>query len=345
VGGTAHMLSSALTDFFTKQLIYIVGAWAVAASMGLTVGSIVVMTFYATFIKAAFDGISTHWLEYKTARGETGVVREWLAERPAPLQGPALPPGGGEISFENVSFRYTADGKGGGIEGLSLTIKPGETVAFVGESGSGKSTLLKLLQNLWTPQSGRITIDGSDVSLAGEGPLSEAIAKVPQETRLFDDSLRYNLTYGSPSATDAELSAAISAAKADFINDAAAFPAGLDTRVGEGGATLSGGQRQRVAIVRALLKKPRVLLLDEATSALDKKTEREIQETLDRLTSGEHGTKPTTLVVAHNLTTIAGADRIVVMSSGKIVEIGSHVELLAKGGVYARLWQSQSASR
>ncbi|MDD5304878.1 MAG: ABC transporter ATP-binding protein, partial [Elusimicrobia bacterium] len=283
VGGTAHMLSSAMTDFFTKQLIYIVGAWAVAASMGLGIGTIVVMTFYASFIKAAFDGISTHWFEYKTARGETEVVRNWLSEKPAATAAQPLPPGGGAISFEDVSFRYTADGQGGGIEGLSLSIKPGETVAFVGESGSGKSTLLKLLQNLWTPQSGRITIDGADVSQAGEGPLSQAIAKVPQETRLFDDTLRYNLTYGSPNAAESELSAAISAAKADFVNDAAAFPAGLDTRVGEGGATLSGGQRQRVAIVRALLKKPRVLLLDEATSALDKKTEREIQETLDRL--------------------------------------------------------------
>jgi ATP-binding cassette subfamily B protein len=345
VGGTAHMLSSAMTDFFTKQLIYVLGAWAVAASMGLSIGTIVVMTFYASFIKAAFDGISTHWFEYKTARGETEVVRAWLNEKPAASSGKALPPGDGAISFEDVSFRYTGDGKGGGIEGLSLTIKPGETVAFVGESGSGKSTLLKLLQNLWTPQSGRITIDGTDVALAGEGPLSQAIAKVPQETRLFDDSLRYNLTYGSPNATDAELAAAIAAAKADFVNDAAAFPEGLETRVGEGGATLSGGQRQRVAIVRALLKKPRILLLDEATSALDKKTEREIQDTLDHLTSGAHGTKPTTLVVAHNLTTIAGADRIVVMASGRIVEIGSHVELLAKGGVYARLWQSQSAAR
>ncbi|MCM2304251.1 MAG: ABC transporter ATP-binding protein/permease [Elusimicrobia bacterium] len=344
VGGTAHMLSSALTDFFTKQLIYIVGAWAVAASMGLSIGAIVVMTFYAAAIKSAFDGLSSRWLEYKTARGETGVVREWLAEKPSADAGAPLPAGNGAISFEGVSFRYAADGQGG-IDGLSLTIKPGETVAFVGESGSGKSTLLKLLQNLWTPQSGRITIDGADVSKAGEGPLSEAIAKVPQETRLFDDTLRYNLTYGSPKATDAELSAAISAAKADFVNDAAAFPAGLGTRVGEGGATLSGGQRQRVAIVRALLKKPRVLLLDEATSALDKKTEREIQETLDHLASGASGAKPTTLVVAHNLTTISGADRIVVLAAGKIVEIGSHAELLAKGGVYARLWQSQSASR
>ncbi len=344
VGGTAHMLSSALTDFFTKQLIYIVGAWAVAASMGLSIGAIVVMTFYAAAIKSAFDGLSSRWLEYKTARGETGVVREWLAEKPSADAGASLPAGGGAISFEDVSFRYAADGQGG-IEGLTLAIKPGETVAFVGESGSGKSTLLKLLQNLWTPQSGRITIDGADVSKAGEGPLSEAIAKVPQETRLFDDTLRYNLTYGSPNATDAELSAAIAAAKADFVNDAAAFPAGLGTRVGEGGATLSGGQRQRVAIVRALLKKPRVLLLDEATSALDKKTEREIQETLDHLTSGASGAKPTTLVVAHNLTTISGADRIIVLAAGKIVEAGSHVELLAKGGVYARLWQSQSASR
>ncbi|MBI2387214.1 MAG: ABC transporter ATP-binding protein [Elusimicrobia bacterium] len=344
VGGTAHMLSSALTDFFTKQLIYIVGAWAVAASMGLSIGAIVVMTFYAAAIKSAFDGLSSRWLEYKTARGETGVVREWLAEKPSADAGTPLPAGGGAISFEGVSFRYAADGQGG-IEGLSLTIKPGETVAFVGESGSGKSTLLKLLQNLWTPQSGRITIDGADVSKAGEGPLSEAIAKVPQETRLFDDSLRYNLTYGSPNATDAELAAAVAAAKAGFVDDAAAFPAGLDTRVGEGGATLSGGQRQRVAIVRALLKKPRVLLLDEATSALDKKTEREIQETLDHLASGASGSKPTTLVVAHNLTTISGADRIVVLAAGKIVEVGSHAELLAKGGVYARLWQSQSASR
>ncbi len=346
VGGTAHMLSSSLTDFFTRQLIYILGAWAVAASMGLSIGSIVVMTFYATFIKAAFDGISTHWLEFKSARGETEVVREWLSEKTPVAHGAAMPPGGGgAVSIQDVSFRYSADGKGGGVESVSLEIKPGETVAFVGESGSGKSTLLKLLQNLWTPQSGKIMIDGADVSTTGEGPLSQAIAKVPQETRLFDDSLRYNLTYGSPAATDSELFAAISAAKADFVNDAAAFPQGLDTRVGEGGATLSGGQRQRVAIVRALLKKPRVLLLDEATSALDKKTEREIQETLDRLTSGASGTKPTTLVVAHNLTTISGADRIVVMANGKIVEVGSHVELLARGGVYARLWQSQSSAR
>ena len=343
VGGTAHMLSSSLTDFFTKQLIYLVGAWAVAASMGLTIGSIVVMTFYAGFIKAAFDAIAKYWLEYKSARGETEVVREWLSEKPAAVGDEAIPVGGGAIKFENVSFRYAEDGTGSGLDGVTLDIKAGETVAFVGESGSGKSTTLKLLQNLWTPTSGRITLDGVEVGKADPEVLAAEIAKVPQETRLFDDSLRYNLTYGSPSATDADLSAAITAAKADFVNDTAAFPQGLDTRVGEGGATLSGGQRQRVAIVRALLKKPRVLLLDEATSALDKKTEREIQETLDGLS--RHSGKVTTLVVAHNLTTIARADRIVVMGAGKVLEIGSHTELLARGGAYARLWQSQSAAR
>ncbi|UPT76004.1 MAG: ABC transporter ATP-binding protein/permease [Elusimicrobiota bacterium] len=234
VGGTAHMLSSALTDFFTKQLIYLVGAWAVAASMGLTIGSIVVMTFYAGFIKAAFDGLSTKWLEYKSARGETGVVREWLSEPKAETIGEAIPAAGGAIRFENVGFKYSADGTGAGVEGVTLDIAAGETVAFVGESGSGKSTMLKLLQNLWKPASGKITLDGVDVAAADAGVLAAEIAKVPQETRLFDDSLRYNLTYGSPSATEAELEAAMKAAKADFVNDKAAFPQGLDTRVGEG---------------------------------------------------------------------------------------------------------------
>ncbi len=346
VGGMAHMLSSALTDFFTKQLIYIVGAFAVAYAWGgLTIGTIVVMTFYAGFIKAAFDGISTRWLEYKSARGETEVVREWLNEKPAAKAGATIPEGSGAIKFENVTFKYAEDGTGAGIDGMNLEIEPGETVAFVGESGSGKSTTLKLLQNLWTPSAGRVTLDGADVSKVDGVELAGEIAKVPQETRLFDESLRYNLTYGSPAATDEELMAALKAAKADFINDAASFPQGLGTRVGEGGATLSGGQRQRVAIVRALLKKPRVLLLDEATSALDKKTEREIQETLDSLTHAQTGVKPTTLVVAHNLTTIQGADRIVVMGEGKILEIGSHAELLAKGGAYARLWRSQSSAK
>jgi ATP-binding cassette subfamily B protein len=347
ISANSHMLSSSLTDFFTSHLIYLAGAWAVAFAMGLTVGQIAVMTFYAGFVKAAFDGLTSKWMDYKQARGETAVVRQWLKESPA-VDAPGaepLPAGPGAVEFKDVSFRYAEDGPPL-LDHFSLKIKPGSTVAFVGESGSGKSTVLKLVQGLWTPQAGEVLIDGADEARATRDSVAAAIAKVPQETRLFDAPLRYNMTYGTPDATDEQLHAAIRAARADFVFDREQFPDGLDTEVGEGGAKLSGGQRQRVAIVRALLRRPRLLILDEATSALDKKTEREIQETLDHLTSGAAGTKPTTLVVAHNLTTVMGADEIVVMDRGRVVETGTHAELLARNGAYARLWRaSQGASR
>jgi ABC-type multidrug transport system fused ATPase/permease subunit len=340
------MMSSSLTDFFTRHLIYIAGAWAVAAAFGLTLGQIAMMTFFAAFVKDAFDGLASKWMDFKQARGETEVVREWLDE-PLAVDAPGavpLAPGRGAISFENISFHYGEGHEEPILSDLNLRIEPGTTVALVGASGSGKSTVLKLLQGLWSPQQGRVLIDGMDQAQATRASIAQAIAKVPQETRLFDSSIRYNMTYGSPDVSDADLKAAMHAARADFVDDKDQFPQGLDTPVGEGGAKLSGGQRQRVAIVRALLKKPRILLLDEATSALDKKTEREIQETLDSLTSGESGLKPTTLVVAHNLTTVMGADTIVVFEKGRVVEQGTHAELLARNGVYAELWRASTSA-
>ncbi len=335
----AHALGSSLTDFFTKYSLFIGGAWLISFAMGVSLGTIVAMTLYAGFVKGGFDGLSSAWLDYKQSHGETAIIRRWLARRPRVRDAEGARPlkvSQGDVRFENVSFRYSADNKGGGLEGLSLDVKPGQTVAFVGETGSGKSTVLRLLQRLWDPQSGRVLIDGQDISKVTLDSLRRQIAVVPQETRLFNDTIRYNMLYGNEGAGEAELLAAIRAAKADFVFDSKAFPQGLETRVGEGGGTLSGGQAQRVAIVRALLKKPRLLVLDEATAKLDKQTEREIQQTLDQILSD--GAKPTTFVVAHNLPTIKGADVIVVLDHGRAVEAGTHQELLSRKGAYYRLW-------
>ena len=240
----------------------------------------------------------------------------------------------GSIVLEDVRHRF-ADADRDAIDGVSLEIRAGETVAFVGSSGSGKSTMLNLVLGFLRPSGGRILLDGQDMQQLDLRTVRTGVSVVPQESVLFEGSIRDNVAYGLPDADDAAIHRALADANALDVIDAQ--PSGWDTVVGERGARLSGGQRQRIAIARALVRDPRILLLDEATSALDPESEGLVREALDRLMRGR-----TTLVVAHRLSTVRGADRIVVLEHGRIVEVGPHDELLARGGRYAQLHASQN---
>ena len=250
-----------------------------------------------------------------------------------PAHPKALPSGPCEIVFDRVSFAYNPEAPA--LHELSLNAAPGETIALVGPSGGGKSTILNLIPRFYDADSGRITINGVDVRDVAMAELRSRIALVTQEPFLFDDTIRANIAYARPEASDDEIRAAARAAAADEFIDALAR--GYDTGVGEAGARLSGGQRQRIAIARAFLKDAPILLLDEATSALDTESEARVQEALERLMVGR-----TTVVIAHRLATIRHADRIYVIEAGRVVEQGSHAGLMRKGGLYARLARGQN---
>ena len=257
------------------------------------------------------------------------TIRDMAGARPLHIAG-------GEIRFDKVRFGYVPGAAA--IDGLSLTIPAGHTVALVGPSGAGKSTMLNLIPRFFDTDSGRIAIDGQDVRNVTIASLRGAIALVAQEVSLFDDTVRANIAYGRFGASFDEVEEAARAAAADaFIRE---LPQGYDTMVGEHGVRLSGGQRQRIAIARAMLKNAPILLLDEATSALDNESERQVQRALNTLIRGR-----TTLVIAHRLSTIQGADLICVVDRGRIVETGRHSELLARGGLYARLYAMQFAEQ
>jgi ATP-binding cassette subfamily B protein len=245
---------------------------------------------------------------------------------------PDLPPGPATVAFHDVDFFYERERQI--LFGVSFAIEAGQRVAVVGHSGSGKSTLARLLYRFYDVSRGAITVNGMDVREVRQASLRGAIGIVPQDTVLFNDTILYNIRYGRPDATDAEVTEAARAAHIhEFIES---LPAKYETTVGERGLKLSGGEKQRVAIARALLKHPRILIFDEATSALDSRAEKAIQAELERISQGR-----TTLVIAHRLSTVMDADQILVLSHGRIIERGTHKQLLELQGEYAKMWALQ----
>ena len=318
--------------------------WYGAAAVidgSMSVGRLSQFVLYAVFAGAAFAQVSEIWGEVSQSAGAAERLTELLAIEPE-IRSPAFPvalpsPARGEVEFDDVHFAYPGRPTLPTLNGISFRAAPGETIAIVGPSGAGKSTIFNLLLRFFDPQAGAVRIDGVRASDAALDELRARMALVPQDVALFAGTVADNIRYGSPDADfDAVRRAAVAAQADEFIR---ALPDGYNTKLGERGVTLSGGQRQRIAIARALLKDAPILLLDEATSALDSESEALVQRALERLMVGR-----TTLVIAHHLATVQKAKLILVMDKGRIVEEGTHAELIAKGGLYARLAEMQFAA-
>lgn len=337
-GQSLSLLNMGQGAIITAGLIVVMVMAAQGVTAGtLTVGDFVMVNAYMIQITLPLGFLGTVYREIRQALVDMGQMFG-LLNQPAEISdrpdATTLKVAGGAVEFDDVMFGY--DPERPILRGLSFRAEPGQTIALVGPSGAGKSTVGRLLFRFYDVTGGAVRIDGQDVRHVTQDSLHAQIGVVPQDTVLFNDTIRYNIAYGRPDAGDEAVYAAARAARIhDFIM---ALPDGYDTSVGERGLKLSGGEKQRVGIARTMLKNPPILLLDEATSALDTQTERDIQDSLRLMSQGR-----TVVTIAHRLSTIADADQILVMDAGRVVERGRHDELLALGGRYARLWAHQSA--
>jgi ATP-binding cassette subfamily B protein len=333
--GAGFMSAASFAAFGAAALVFWYGGRLVYTH-ALKPGELTQFLVYTLIVAMAFAGLTDLWADFMKALGSAERVFEILDRPPLIASAGGLTPAlsRGQVKFESVHFAYPARPGLPVLQGIDLSLAEGEVVALVGPSGAGKSTIAALLARFYDPTAGRILLDGTDLRELDPQWLRRQIGTVSQEPTLFGSSVADNIRYGRPDATTIQVQAAARTANAhDFVSR---FPGGYDTLVGERGVQLSGGQKQRVAIARAVLKDPRLLVLDEATSALDAESEKLVQDALEKLMRGR-----TTLIIAHRLSTVLGADRVLVLDGGRVVQAGSHSALMDQGGLYRRLVERQ----